>query len=42
MYPNNVTNEGGAVVKILGEGFFDTLHKKIKLESKFGDRMIDM
>ena len=40
--PHNSMSEGGAVIKIEGSGFFDTIHKKIKIFSEFGERLIDV
>jgi hypothetical protein len=34
--PNNDIIQGGAKVVIAGEGFFDTLNKKIMFETHFG------
>jgi hypothetical protein len=40
--PNNVGKEGGAKIKIKGEGFFDTLTKKLRLNSCIGERPLDL
>eukprot|EP00828_Plagiopyla_frontata_P012276 TRINITY_DN16991_c0_g1_i4.p1 TRINITY_DN16991_c0_g1~~TRINITY_DN16991_c0_g1_i4.p1 ORF type:complete len:357 (-),score=85.13 TRINITY_DN16991_c0_g1_i4:22-1092(-) len=42
IYPKNGTNVGGTTVKVQGEGFFDTIYKKIKFISKLGERLIDV
>lgn len=40
MSPTNGVCSGGTHVKLEGTGFFDTVHKKIKLRSKLGERMV--
>ncbi|EGR29393.1 rcc1 family hect domain protein, putative [Ichthyophthirius multifiliis] len=40
--PNNDALSGGATSKLMGEGFFDTLTKKIMFKSIYGERLIDI
>ncbi|KAL4436169.1 hypothetical protein ABPG74_018153 [Tetrahymena malaccensis] len=40
--PNNDALSGGARCKLMGEGFFDTLSKRIMFKSKYGERLIDI
>ncbi len=42
MVPNSVTHEGGAKVIIVGNGFFDTVSKKIMFATEFGERLVDL
>jgi len=40
--PNNDALSGGAHCKLMGDGFFDTLSKRIMFKSKYGERLIDI
>ena len=42
MFPDNDIPQGGVRVVVQGEGFFDTLNKKIMLETETGQRVRDV
>lgn len=35
-------SEGGASVKIIGDGFFDTTNKRVIFKTLFGERLIEI
>lgn len=35
-------SEGGTAVRIEGEGFFDTVNKKVIFKTNFGERLIEI
>jgi hypothetical protein len=41
IYPTITTHEGSTLMTIEGQGLFDTIAKKVRLENSFGSRMID-
>lgn len=40
--PDNVMSDGGTMVKIVGEGFFDTTNKKVIFRTQYGERLIEI
>ncbi|CAK72743.1 unnamed protein product (macronuclear) [Paramecium tetraurelia] len=42
LQPDNVMSEGGASVKIIGDGFFDTTNKRVIFKTLFGERLIEI
>jgi len=42
MEPNISSTEGGLIIKIIGQGLFDSLTKKAKITSALGERFSDM
>jgi len=42
MEPNISSTEGGLIIKIIGQGLFDSLTKKAKITSSLGERFSDM
>lgn len=40
--PDNVMSQGGTAVRIEGDGFFDTVNKKVIFKTDFGERLIEI